>query len=96
MTQPKSYEPWRSMQPADRDVMLAWLNEQMEKRWEDGRVKYQSDILGFRGEPEYHAPEEAFDLIVYQYYNIRKMKAMAERIRELESEVEFLKKENRG
>ncbi len=78
-----SDEPWRSMTIQDRDEFLIWTYKTIKDRWEMGRQKYHSDVLGFQGNPFEHRPEEIFDELVYGFYGQRKDTAQQQQIQEL-------------
>ena len=58
-------EAWRSMKPEDRNEFLDWVAAALNERWELGRERYQSDRLGFQGDPLNQATEEALDQVYY-------------------------------
>ena len=64
-------EVWRKMTETDKDRYYRWVQNNLEKRWKLGEEKYDLPN-GFQGDPLDHAIEEAFDLLVYLFYQKRK------------------------
>ena len=72
-------EPWAAMDWAAKEVVLANIQKRFHQRWEKGRRKYQSDELGFQGDPLTHALEEAYDLVIYLEYLVRERESAGSR-----------------
>ena len=75
--------PWWKMGAEQMGEYLLWLQSVAPERWEKGREKYESDRLGFQGDPVEHAIEEWLDMGVYLFYTQRMVRELkAERAEE--------------
>lgn len=64
-------EPWRSQTGKDFNEFIEWIGKLAAQRQNLGIEHYEADVKGFQGNPLDHAIEEAFDLLLYLFYERR-------------------------
>ena len=70
-------DSWRVMDEQDEAEFQAWLKERLAERAEVGRIKYNSDVDGFQGDPLEHLIEEQLDSLRYGWRELKRREAKA-------------------
>ena len=69
---------WRKVDRVIYDEFFDWVRNHQKRRMEEGLAKYQSEKLGFQGDPLQHALEEQLDALFCIYYAMREREYLAE------------------
>ena len=76
------------MEWKDHEDYVQSVNRKVKARWKKGIKKYDSEKLGFQGDPLAHLEEELYDALLYVHYLRRKLGAMGYPMTRVEPEPE--------